>query len=78
MSVLLSGLRVQVPCQVTQCCSVLLVRGEKECACQIYVCVCRCVRIILRGESVPGVNVFLGLVRNFYMGVLTFPRVLGV
>lgn len=31
------GLRVQVPRQVTQCCSVLLLRGEKECVC---VCVC--------------------------------------
>lgn len=76
MSELSSGLRVQVPRQVTQCRSVLLSRGEKECVCQM----CACVRVcaVLRGESAPGVNVLLGPVRNFYSGIWSFPRVFRV
>lgn len=64
MSELLSGLRVQVPLQVTQCRSVLLSRGRKK----------KCVCVILRGRSVSEVNVLLGAVWNFYSGVWSFPR----
>lgn len=37
------------------------------------VCMCVCARF-LRGESVPGANVLLGPVRNFYSGIWSFPR----
>lgn len=40
MAELLSGLKVQVLRQVTQCCSVLLSRGEKECVSDVCACVC--------------------------------------
>lgn len=52
--------------QVTQCRSVLPTRVS------VFVC------LILRGERLPGVNVMLGPVRNFYSGVQSFPRVLRV
>lgn len=73
VSEVLSWSRVQVSRQVTQCRSVLLSRVEKGSECQMCAFVWVC--LILRGESVPAVNVLLGLVWNFYSGILSFPRV---
>lgn len=73
VSEVLSWLRVRVSRQVTQCRSVLLSRVEKGSECQMCAFVWVC--LILRGESVPAVNVLLGLVWNFYSGILSFPRV---